>query len=309
MQTFTIGEYIKSNRLRQGLTQTQLCEGICEPFTLSRLENNRQVPNRAHITALLQRLGLPSDQYYAIMTANEEQMEFLKKEINSCTVTGKYREGLEKVEALEALTDPDDNLTRQFLLRSRVILGHITSGELCPYPLDEQIRMLMQAIHLTIPDFAIDRMDRYLYTYDEVKIIENLATRYFDSGQRQKALPVFEQLLDYVQKHFPNIAESGGLIPFVAFNYARCLDADGQYGKSLQIAKIGRQACVNYGQYRTLPGTLSIMAECCHFLGQEDRSRHLYLQAYYLAESIDYPHVADTARREMKEYLGVEPEG
>ena len=39
MKNVFLGEYIKQRRLDLGLTQEQLCDGICEPMTLSRLEN------------------------------------------------------------------------------------------------------------------------------------------------------------------------------------------------------------------------------------------------------------------------------
>ena len=38
MKNVFLGEYIKQRRLDLGLTQEQLCDGICEPMTLSRLE-------------------------------------------------------------------------------------------------------------------------------------------------------------------------------------------------------------------------------------------------------------------------------
>lgn len=55
MKNFFLGEYIKQRRLDLGLTQEQLCEGICEPMTLSRLENGKQTPgtkpHQCHFTA------------------------------------------------------------------------------------------------------------------------------------------------------------------------------------------------------------------------------------------------------------------
>ena len=35
MKNVFLGEYIKQRRLDLGLTQEQLCDGICEPVTLS----------------------------------------------------------------------------------------------------------------------------------------------------------------------------------------------------------------------------------------------------------------------------------
>lgn len=44
MKNVFLGEYIKQRRLDLGLTQEQLCDGICEPMTLSRLEMGNRPP-------------------------------------------------------------------------------------------------------------------------------------------------------------------------------------------------------------------------------------------------------------------------
>lgn len=54
----TIGELIKKKRKSLGLTQAKTCEGICEPETFSRIENNKQTPSRSMLNALLQRLEI-----------------------------------------------------------------------------------------------------------------------------------------------------------------------------------------------------------------------------------------------------------
>lgn len=97
MKNVFLGEYVKQRRLDLGLTQEQLCYGICEPMTLSRLENGKQTPSRNRINALLQRLGLPDDRYFALLSKNELEMEALQKEIVACNVTEKVPEGFEKL--------------------------------------------------------------------------------------------------------------------------------------------------------------------------------------------------------------------
>lgn len=121
MKNVFLGEYVKQRRLDLGLTQEQLCDGICEPMTLSRLENGKQTPSRNRINALLQRLGLPDDRYFALLSKNELEMEALQKEIVACNVTEKVPEGFEKLAQFEKLADPDDQIAQQFALRSRVL--------------------------------------------------------------------------------------------------------------------------------------------------------------------------------------------
>ena len=71
MRELFLGEYIKQERLKQGITQEQLCAGICEPITVSRMENGKQTPSYNRICAFLQRLGLPDERFFALLSKNE----------------------------------------------------------------------------------------------------------------------------------------------------------------------------------------------------------------------------------------------
>jgi len=102
---------MKQRRLELGLTQEELCEGICEPITISRMENGRQTPSRNRINALLQRLGLPDDRYFALLSKREEEIAALQKEIIACSVQRDTAHGWELLGQLEQITEPDDHVT------------------------------------------------------------------------------------------------------------------------------------------------------------------------------------------------------
>ena len=71
MKEVYIGSIIRKRRQELGLTQEQLCRGICETVTLSRIENGKQTPSRSKLNALLQRLGMPGERYYALLSEQE----------------------------------------------------------------------------------------------------------------------------------------------------------------------------------------------------------------------------------------------
>lgn len=293
MKNVFLGEYIKQRRLDLGLTQEQLCDGICEPVTLSRLENGKQTPSRNRINALLQRLGLPDDRYFALLSKNELEMEALQKEIVACNATEKVPEGFEK------LADPDDQIAQQFALRSRVLLGRL-DGRYTPL---EQIDLLMQAIQLTVPRFDLESIESFLYTRDEITIINQIGLAYSDAGQNKKAAEIYYQLLKYVRKHFKETITSIGVLPLVLYNYARVLDLCGRYEEGAALAKEGREACIQYGHYQVLPRCLEIEAECRHFMGDDEISKELYYQSYYLCKVIEYQVGLEIVKKEAKEYL------
>lgn len=304
MQEFSIGEVIKQRRIELGLTQEELCEGIYEPPTMSRIETGRQTPSRTKLNVLLQRLGLPDDRYYALLSDQERKIADLQKEIVSCNVLGKREKGLEMIAELEQIADPQDSTIQQFILRSKVILGRLEDGELKPYPAKQKLEMLFQAMRMTSPRFDLEEIERGLYSLDEVKIINQIAGVFSDTKQNKKAIDIYYQLLRYIKKHFQNILQSGGLLPIVAFNYARELVLGKHYDDALEMAQLGWQSCVEYGQYRPLPSAIALMAECYHFLGEDDKSMDYYKQAYYISKAVGYEKGVLLVLSETQKYFG-----
>ena len=180
MREIPIGAYIRQKREDQGLTQRQLCEGICEAATISRIESGQQTPCRSRLSALLQRLGLPDDRYFALLSPNETEISSLQAEIRSCSVHGRRERGLELLAELENIMEADDNIIRQFILRSRVLLGD--------YGFEEQLDMLLEATRLTVPRFDLDKIESFLYSFDEIKIINQIGNIYAHAGQQKKAI-------------------------------------------------------------------------------------------------------------------------
>ena len=85
MDLIFLGDYIKQRRKDLGLTQGQLCEGICDVATISRMERGEQTPRHSTVTALLERLGTTYDQY-VLLSKEEIRIVALQREITAASV-------------------------------------------------------------------------------------------------------------------------------------------------------------------------------------------------------------------------------
>lgn len=289
MREMFIGEAIRQKRLEFGLTQEQLCEGLpCEPSTLSRIETGKQTPSRNLSNILLQRLGLPHDRYYALFTSSEAEAESLRTAIDRCAARFCQTLGEEKRQArldsleylnkLGAITEANDNIGRQYLLAMRVILGE----EDRPYPFDIKLKMLLEAIRLTVPQFSLETLGAQLYSIEEMEIISQIAGAYSEAGQHEKAAGIFYQLLTYVQRHYQGVTRTSRYLSPAILHYARELCLIGRYKEALENAELGQSTCLNFGYCQPLPGLLAVMAECWCGMGDFERGKALYCQAYYL---------------------------
>lgn len=311
MREMFLGEVIKQRRTELRLTQEELCEGICDAVTISRIENGRQTPSRNRINALLQRLGLPNDRYYALLSKHEMELDSLRKELHHRTAyfeqaSDEIRDSarlraLETLQKLEAIMDADDQITRQQILSKRVTLGN-TDG---PYNCEERLDLLMEAIHLTVPRFDLKKICERYYTTDEIRIINQIAATYAMAGQRNEAIHIYGQLLQYVQKNNQRLARYAGQLAMVAHNYSIDLGLEKRYREAIEIAELGRCTCVEYGHYQFLPGLLAIMAECCYFMGEMERSAELYCQAHYLYRAVGDEHNLKIIDAEIKERIKI----
>lgn len=302
MPTMFIGDCIKRRRKQLGLTQEQLCEGLCDAATLSRLETGFHSPRRSLLNALLQRLGLPTTRYFALVTKDELALEALEKEIVACNVQKRWEEGLAKLDQLRALTEPEDTLTQQFILRSEALLG----GHTGRYPLPRQLELLTQALRLTVPRFTLETMDQFLYSTEETKLLNQIAGIYSRMGQSEQASALFEKLTLYLYTHYQEMLDGNGILPLVVHNYARELCLQKRYSQSLLVCEEGKKLCTSYGHYRYLPGFIALSAESQHHLGNDQKSLENYLSAYFLYQSIQDETNAAIVLQDAKAYLNVD---
>ncbi len=66
--------------------QKNLCQGICSRGTLSRFENGRQTLSYNRVSALFQRLGLPDNCFYALLSEDELALKEAEREARDASV-------------------------------------------------------------------------------------------------------------------------------------------------------------------------------------------------------------------------------
>ena len=306
MKELFIGEVIKKRRKELGLTQEELCEGICEPSTISRIESGRQVPAKNKLDALLQRLGLPGERYYALVSKDEMEISNLKEKIISCNVARNAIEGLKNLEKLEALATEDDHLLRQFILRSRIFLGYIKEGKVCPYTLEEKEKMLQEAIHLTIPDFDEEEIHKNLYTVEEIKVINLIALNYSDKGQNKIAINIYYQLLKYIKGHIMNLSDANRLMALVAYNCSRSLYFEKRYEECIEIANLGWKVSIRERYSGQIGCILSVLGHAYYAEKRLEDSKRCFYQAYYMYTVMQDEENVKLAVKDLKDFFDIE---
>lgn len=307
MSNYHIGLYIKKMREELDVKQEVLCRGICDRSTLSRIERGRQEPSYYTLKVLLQRLGISEERFQILMGPQEFEIAELQKEIVADNVSEHFSSALKKIERLEQLSQPVEHpVLQQFLLRARALAGYEQDGVRMAYDYKTQREMLTKALELTCAGIHLKNIGRFLLGEDEAKIINQIAITYSEEGNRRQAIEIYRQLIHYVQSHFAGCEVGRVMLPLTAYNYSRLLGLERRYEEAIEIAELGRQCCVRYNSCRMLGGLLLNIAYCLHELGEDEKSRELLVQSYYVHKAMEKMRNCKDVRDYARETFGME---
>ena len=300
MRNYKIGDIIKKKRIELGITQEQLCEGICEPSTLSKIENNRQAPTRTRFNAIMERLGLSQDFFYAVIDEDEYELYELKYKIIQCNIKRKDAEALELLRKFESLVQEDDNLNKQFILRSKAVMATYLKLKNV-----EILNMLNEAMSMTHTDFDVHNLQNYVLSFEESKIIVNIALIKYAIGEKVEAFQIFYNLLGYIDHRFIDEDERGRIFPLLTYNLSKCLGKEGRHEEAIEIADKGIECCRENERYNLIAElTLNKACSYCE-IGRKEESLSLLKQTYYTMLIMNRKKFANVVKNYVKKTFGL----
>lgn len=307
-EQFHIGQIIKQQRERKHITQAKLCEGICDPSTLSRIENGSYHPGKGLAILLLQRLGIVTAQFYGLHRFDELEVEDLKLEIQNAVTRSNLELAITLRNNLEEKYGNLDALTQQFILWMKANNGYLKDGAVTSYTAKEEFTMLHKAICLTIPNFDIEKIHEYFLGVDELKIILDMANRYDQFGKRRFAIEIESQLIKYVKHHFLDVSDKSVVLPMITCHCSRMLGDEHRYEEELEISQAGIDCCIEYCSPRFLGQLLAIKSDALHHLGREKEARNCGIRAYYFLDTMNMTEHKNRVEQYMKEVFSYMPE-
>jgi transcriptional regulator with XRE-family HTH domain len=218
-----IGNKIRSMRKMKGLSQKELCEGICSQGMLSQIEKNQHISNINLLAKLCNRLEITLDEL-DVHTVTELHIKQDLKEVSaSLFYQRKYEELYHLIKSHKLDTYFFTKTDRQLILFYEALYyGFIKEEHHKSY------EMLEESLSLTF------HSKKQQLTYNEILIINNLAIMMIKLNMLKDGFAYFELILSNVEKN-PKI-ENEDKLTIVFFNIANAYSKNGKYEKALEIA-------------------------------------------------------------------------
>ncbi len=232
-----MGEHNKANIIKytrkyMNITQAALAENICDPVTLARYESGKLEPSDEKFSLLMQKMGQSGEKYIIPLASTDESAKSLINEISDALEKGDYAKVEVLLENLKRqrtfLQEGSENF--QYLKRLEAIVAY-ESNKIDAH---EFITELKSALSLTFKDFDECSLPKHrVFTQTEILLISNIARQYGISGNKEKAIKIYESL----EKYFMGDIVLNDYMPRYAVlaNYSSVLGLMGYYDESIAV--------------------------------------------------------------------------
>ncbi len=276
MIKYTVGEIIRRERKKQKLSQESLCDGICTPSWLSKIESGSCIPTPALFEALMQRLGKNASQYIMYLSETDMHIEHLKIEIRRNYAIQKFPEAIRYFEEFEKLARDDHKGDQQFLNLMKILLynkHNLNSTEM--------INHMYSVLEYTIENFDINNLENYLLSKDEILIINNIAIQKRTLGNLDQAIEILKRLRLYLENPRFDYEEKLRTYPTIMNNLAKWQKISGDSIGCLNTCETAIEFCIKYDKFTVFPDLLFYKGCSLMVLGGENAAIKCFRESYY----------------------------
>ena len=238
MGIYLFSEVLKRTRQSLGLTQEMLCEGICSPQTLSRIENGRQKPGKNTSRQLMERMGKEGSRIYAIVPMGDPKTSKAIHQYEDAMRAERYKAAQKILRALEK-DFWDTPACRQYLLYGNATV----SWKLQQISPAEGRALLWEALGLTVHEPAQQELSWYPWMDHELLLLYGIADSYYDEAQTQEAVSTLEGIYEGIWSGY-RMPQMDQKIEFMILQKLMDIYGElGQYRRAIEYAKKGIETC------------------------------------------------------------------
>lgn len=189
---FSMKDVLRTRREMFGLTQEQLCEGICSVKSLRRAEKGQTDMQRETLKKLLNRLGLSGQMQWSRLITSDREVIRMAEEMADYINDRKFSVASKQLESMKSRIDLDIPQNKQYFLEKQALLefeqGKVTR--------EEFVKMEKEALECTLRAENLYRKENVYLTEREIICISN-SWKGMEEKQKRESINLILRLYDY----------------------------------------------------------------------------------------------------------------
>ena len=230
---FGMKDVLRTRREMFGLTQEQLCEGICSVKSLRRAEKGQTDMQRETLKKLLNRLGLSGQMQWSLLITSDREVIRMAEELADYINDRKFSVASKQLESLKSRIDLDIPQNKQYFLEKQALLefeqGKVTR--------EEFVKMEKEVLECTLRAENLYRKENVYLTEQEITCIRN-SWRGMEGKEKR-------ELIDLIFRLYDNYALNNGLsqaISMYEFIAESAVNELGNNGEHVRAEEIDRKS-------------------------------------------------------------------
>lgn len=286
MSVRSAGKTIREARIKAGLSQEKLSDGICSLQSLSRIENESAGVSPSTFQALMARAGAPCEVFPVFENWNDFDCFFHLKHarfhLNSWQLDAAYEE-LNQLEAKE--WNQNRFYYQEWLLLHSML--QFRSGQ-CSHA--QNCDTLLTALHISRPTIDLSDFRHLLLSINEIELLIYAAQELLYLNHPDECLGICSQLQTYLSNTEIAFLEKDHLLAELAVVYCKYLIANKEYSAANQLADTHRHQMVLNGDDTSLLELTFLTGVSSYYLGDPEAALLHFKDVFYSAHAIHSPY-------------------
>jgi tetratricopeptide (TPR) repeat protein len=271
LNTYLIGDTLKSFREYKKLSVKELSEGVCTEEELISFEKEINYPDLHTLNLLLKKLNV--DLAYFFNVASKSSINYSNAVIR---LINRYKVDWNYIGIKEIIDKEINNPIFQTDQLKQFLQWH---QGICSFYLEND---LSKSLDLLYGAIDITNKNRTDFNEREIEILTSIAILFKESGNFEESIKLFKKALESLE-NLPDILEPRGKIR-VYFGLSQPLTEIGRYDESLEYCKKGIEYCVSQELMFLLASLYYQSGENLIKLGRKSEGARYLDKALYILE-------------------------
>ena len=188
---FSMKDVLRIRREMLGLTQEQLCEGICSVKSLRRAEKGQTDMQRETLKKVLNRLGLSGQMQWSRLITSDREAIRMAEELADYINDRKFSVASKQLESLKSRIDLDIPQNKQYFLEKQALLA-FEQGKVKK---EEFVKMEKEALECTLRVENLYRKENVYLTEREIICISN-SWKGMEGKEKRESINLILRLYD-----------------------------------------------------------------------------------------------------------------
>lgn len=298
MSVQNAGVIIREARLKAGLSQERLSEGICSPLSLSRIENGNAGVSPSTFQALMAHAGVPCEAYPIFASRTDFECFYTLKRARFYLDCWQLNEAYEELNKVE-----EKNFAKNKYYYQEWLLLHSKLQVLsCCGNHNEIHTTLLKALRVSRPDIDFCNFRKLLLSLNEIELLLAIAQEEFYINHSDVCLEICTQISSYLENSHLAFLEKDRLLSEYAIVYSKYLIKHKNYSDALKLADAFRIKMVKNDVNTILHELTFLTGLAKYHVGNIEEALVFFKTAFFSAHSIESPYATKIQRYLFNEF-------